>query len=84
MLHTKKDFIDCLTGIVNPVKEHYTDGKAGAVLGSTGVQYGEEIALFEGFARILWGVAPLWCGGNNRLVCLRTGKPWENTGSGTA
>lgn len=65
MLHTKKDFIDCLNDIINPVKEYYTDGKAGVVLGSTGVQYGEKIALFEGFARILWGIAPLWCGGND-------------------
>lgn len=62
MLHTKKDFIECLTKIVNPIKNYYTEGKAGIKCGSTGVQYGEDIALLEGFARILWGLAPLWGG----------------------
>ena len=58
MLHTKKDFIDCLAKIVNPIKDYYTEGKAGIKCGSTGVQYGEEIALLEGFARVLWGLSP--------------------------
>lgn len=65
MLHTKKDFIECLAKIVNPVKDYYTEGKAGIKCGSTGVQYGEEIALLEGFARVLWGLSPFWCGGGD-------------------
>ena len=63
MLHTKKDFIDCLANIINPVKKCYTEGKAGLNCGNSGVIYGDQIALFEGFARILWGLAPLWGGG---------------------
>ena len=49
--------------IITPVKKYYTKGYAGIKCGSTGVGYGSDIALMEGFARILWGLAPLW-GGN--------------------
>ena len=63
MLNTKKDFQQCLKKIVQPVKKCYTSGKAGINCGATGVFYGNSIALMEGFARILWGLAPFWCGG---------------------
>jgi hypothetical protein len=29
MLQTKQDFIDCLKGIIDPLKKYYTPGKAG-------------------------------------------------------
>ncbi len=63
MLNTKKDFQECFQKIVEPVKKYYTKGAAGIKCGSTGVFYGSDIALMEGFARILWGLAPFWCGG---------------------
>ena len=63
MLKTKKDYTECLEKIITPVKKYYTKGYAGIKCGSTGVGYGNDIALMEGFARILWGLAPLW-GGN--------------------
>ncbi|MBQ7794558.1 MAG: DUF2264 domain-containing protein, partial [Clostridia bacterium] len=63
MLNTKIDFQQCLKKIVQPVKKCYTSGKAGINCGATGVFYGNSIALMEGFARILWGLAPFWCGG---------------------
>lgn len=65
MLNTKDDFIECLTSIIGPLKGYYTAGKAGIKCGNTGVMYGEQVALFEGFARALWGLAPLWSGGAN-------------------
>lgn len=63
MLNTKKDFQNCLNKIIQPVKKCYTPGYAGLNCGATGVFYGSDIALMEGFARILWGLAPFWCGG---------------------
>lgn len=63
MLNTKKDFQNCLNKIIQPVKTCYTPGRTGLKCGSTGVFYGSDIALMEGFARILWGLAPFWCGG---------------------
>lgn len=51
-----------LEKIIEPVKKTYTNGFAGLKCGSTGVNYGNQIALMEGFARILWGLAPFWAG----------------------
>ncbi len=62
MLDSKKDYQDCLKKIIDPVKNIYTEGFAGLKCGFTGVSYGNEIALMEGFARILWGLAPFWAG----------------------
>ena len=65
MLHTKQDFIDCLKGIIEPLKKYYTPGCAWIKCGDFGVCYGEGPALMEGFARVLWGLAPLWGGGHD-------------------
>lgn len=65
MLHTKNDFVNCLKKIINPLEKYYTKGSAGIKCGNFGVFYGEDIALMEGFARIFWGLAPLWAGGRD-------------------
>ena len=62
ILHTKKDFQDCLMKIIGPVKKYYTKGYAGIKCGHTGVLYGEDVARMEGFSRVLWGLAPFWGG----------------------
>ena len=62
-LDSKRDFQKCLEKIVLPLEHCYTDGKAGMKCGATGVQYGEDSAMFEAFTRPLWGLAPLWGGG---------------------
>ena len=65
MLDKKEDFIDCLTQMLEPLKEKYTLGNAGIKCGNTGVIYGEDVARLEGFARVLWGLLPLWAGGSD-------------------
>lgn len=65
MLHTKADYINSFKKIVTPLQDYYTSGCAGIKCGYTGVQYGEEISLMEGFARVFWGLAPLWGGGHD-------------------
>lgn len=62
MLHTKKDYQDCLMKILEPLIPYYTDGNAGVKCGATGVNYSETIAKMEGFARGLWGLVPFWGG----------------------
>lgn len=62
MLHTKKDFQDCLMQIIEPLLPYYTKGSAGVKCGATGVNYSETIARMEGFARGLWGLIPFWAG----------------------
>lgn len=74
MLHSKEDYINCLNKIISPLKEYYTPGCAGIKCGSTGAYYSDDVARFEAFARILWGLAPLWGGGENSdldAVCLQ-------------
>lgn len=63
MLHTKEEYRECLKKIIMPTLKYYTPGNAGIKCGVTGVQYGEQIARMEGFARMLWGLAPFWGGG---------------------
>lgn len=63
MLKTKQDYQKCLYDFINPIKNYYTPAFAGIKCGSTSVCYGENTALMEGFARILWGLAPYWAGG---------------------
>ena len=63
MLKTKQDFIDCLKNIIDPLKSFYTPQKAGIKLGSFEASYPDSTAKMEAFARVLWGLAPLWsCG----------------------
>lgn len=66
MLQTKEDYQNCLKKIIEPTKKYFTKGKTGIKCGTTGVHYGERTALTEGFARLLWGLAPLW-GGNGEM-----------------
>lgn len=63
MPNTKKDFQEYLKKIIEPVLPYYTEKKAGIKCGSFGVHYGDNTAKMEGFARILWGLAPFFGGG---------------------
>lgn len=63
MLQSKQDFEKYLHKILEPLKKYYTPGKSGVKCGESGVHYGEKTAMMEGFARPLWGLGPLWCGG---------------------
>lgn len=62
MLHTKEDFQNCLTDIIKPLQGRFTPGNAGIKCGATAAIYAEKTALTEAFARLLWGLAPLWGG----------------------
>ena len=63
MLNSKKDFVNCLKNIIEPLEGYYTPGKAGIKLGNFDACYPDETAKMEAFARILWGLSPLWaCG----------------------
>ena len=63
MFNSKQDFINLLKNMIEPLKGYYTPGKAGIKLGHFEAGYPEETARMEAFARILWGLSPLWsCG----------------------
>lgn len=59
-LKTKADTAAKLLELIRPLKKFYSPGKAWLKVGDIGVQYGEKVALMEGFTRILWGLGPLW------------------------
>lgn len=65
MLYSKKDFQECLVRMLQPLKECFTEGRAGVCCGATGAIYDKKTALLEAFARPLWGLAPFWGGGGS-------------------
>lgn len=47
------------------MRPHYSKGCARLTLGYTGATYTPDVAEMEGFARVLWGLAPYFCGGGS-------------------
>lgn len=62
-LQSKRDYQEKLFEILNPLVPHYSSGRAKLALGYTGAVYSPAVAEFEGFARVLWGLAPYFHGG---------------------
>ncbi|WP_162929295.1 DUF2264 domain-containing protein, partial [Streptomyces sp. YIM 130001] len=62
-LTTRADLQKALDVLVAPVRERLSPGGALAQLGVTGAQFPDRAAALEGFARPLWGLAPLAAGG---------------------
>lgn len=60
---TKQQLQQELLGLLQPLKEYYTDSRAGLKLGNTGACYPERTIQMEAFARPLWGLVPFWAGG---------------------
>jgi len=71
-LQTRADAAQLLLDMIRPLKAFYSPGKAFLNVSAAGVHYGRKIAGMEGFARILWGLGPLWHTDNRDLpVALR-------------
>lgn len=64
-LQSKRDYQEKLFEILNPLVPHYSTGRAKLTLGYTGASYSPAVAEIEGFARVLWGLAPYFCGGGS-------------------
>lgn len=60
---TKQELQAIFLSMLNPLKNHYSEGKAELNLGAHTAGYGSKIANMEGFSRILWGLAPFLAGG---------------------
>lgn len=63
MLKSKKDFCECLESILLPLEKYYSTDCAEMKCGANPAWYGEKTSRMEGFARPLWGLVPMWCGG---------------------
>jgi len=72
---TRKDAQQLLGWIVGQCMRHASPGKASLHLGETAAWFDDRAAGLEGFARLLWGVAPAVTGGMRlpELADIRTG-----------
>ena len=64
-VYNKKYFTDLLEKLVLPLKEHYSEECANLYLGHTGAAFEDRTIPMQGFSRVLWGLVPLWAGGEN-------------------
>lgn len=60
---TKDDYRRALEELCIPLKQYYSEGKALVFVGENSTHYGIKTLGLEGFARVLWGLVPLWAGG---------------------
>ncbi|MDO5416216.1 MAG: DUF2264 domain-containing protein [Lachnospiraceae bacterium] len=66
-VNSREDAARILLDIIRPLKGQYSPGHAWLQAGSSGSAYCTRTAWMEGFARILWGLGPLWGGGTEKL-----------------
>ncbi|CAG0937390.1 hypothetical protein TFLX_06319 [Thermoflexales bacterium] len=62
-LHTRADLQAAVRDLFRLLKSHFSPGAARVHLGDTAALYDNHAAELEGFARPLWGLAPLAAGG---------------------
>ena len=51
--------------LLAPLADHYLPGSTGLHLGNASAHYSSRTAAFEGWSRMLWGLAPLLAGGGS-------------------
>lgn len=66
-IQTRNDAAEVLLDMIRPLKPFFSPGHARLHVGESGVHYGTKISDMEGFARILWGLGPLWSQDNSSL-----------------
>lgn len=66
-LAVREDAVRALLSMCRPLLSYYSEGSALLFLGSTGAHYGNKSAAMESWARILWGLGPLFAGDNSAL-----------------
>lgn len=62
-IKTKKDLQVLMHDIALPLEKYFSSGRAHLFLGDTATHYSRQIAGYEAFSRILWGIGPLIAGG---------------------
>lgn len=66
-LRTRADIQEAVRALFAPLKPCFSHGHARVTIGQTGAHYANRLAELEGFARPLWGLAPLLAGGGTFL-----------------
>ncbi len=58
--NTREDAALSLLSLIRPLKKYLSPARSFLNISQTGVHYGSRVAGMEGFARILWGLGPLF------------------------
>ena len=82
-MQTRQDAVTALLDLIRPLKAFYSAGGALLKVGNTAAHYGEKDARMEGWARILWGLGPLF-GGDNTALPLNSRQKSRNGSTSTA
>lgn len=71
----KIDYQNALLELCEPLQKYYSEGRAYLNVGVTTAHYDKKTVGIEGFSRPLWGLVPLWAGGEktNFLEAYREG-----------
>jgi hypothetical protein len=64
-LRTRDDLQRLVGDLTSPLAPHFSPGRAQVRLGANQAHYGDPAGWLEGFARPLWGLAPLAAGGGD-------------------
>lgn len=64
-MYSKEYFVDLCKNIIAPLRSKYSEKCAYMIPGAAGAWYEDKAAYVEGFSRPLWGLVPLWAGGND-------------------
>ena len=68
---TKSDLQQACKALLRPLSSHFTPGCSRVKIGTSATRFDEGGAQIEGFARPLWGLATLLCGGADYPEALR-------------
>jgi hypothetical protein len=63
-LRSREDVVAAVTSLLDPLLPGFSPHASMVKVGSTGTRFDETAAQVEGFARPLWGLAPLLAGGS--------------------
>lgn len=66
-IRTRDDLALLLLDWIRPLRKWYSEGGARLKVGDTSAHYGENSIQMEGYARVLWGLGPLFAGDNRQL-----------------
>ncbi|WVW81841.1 hypothetical protein I302_103839 [Kwoniella bestiolae CBS 10118] len=76
-VHTRDDLIQLLSDLLVPLVDAQSEGGARVTLGHTGTHFDSVAAEMEGYARALWGLAPLMASDPDHPLLTELGKKWR-------
>ncbi|WWC58154.1 uncharacterized protein I303_100689 [Kwoniella dejecticola CBS 10117] len=83
-VESRDDLIQLLSDMLKPLTEAQSEGGARVTLGNTGTHFDSVAAEMEGYARALWGLAPLLSADPDHPLVKDLGKKWrEGLNAGT-